>query len=286
MDEKLYELFQKTLIENSNVNIQKIVQGQVRVIQQNTQPLNSKNETISIKDVQKKLEAIEKNLMIQDSARKRRPSRYHSKKCSVKMNTQNGTNSPSPYQLDFDDAKEYEADNLRKENQQLQEHLELLIQQNQNDNSDDLNREKENLQKMKKEYQTKDNELKVLNNKLDLLEIDLNKKHVHMIQQSRKLEVQQQTIQKNEEQIKEKRDCIDALQQQINLNISQVLSLNKNELKLKLPQKLGVQLDVIEQLMISTFKERQVAQQEYLCLRQLKNVIKDQQKELQKKIQI
>ncbi|CAD8207236.1 unnamed protein product [Paramecium octaurelia] len=286
MDDKLYELFQKTLIENSNVNIQKIVQGQARVIQQNTQPLGQKNEAISIKDVQKKLEAIEKNLMIQDSARKRRTSRYHSKKCSIKINTQNGSNSPSPYQLDFEDAKDYEVDILRKENQRLQERLEQLKSQNGDDNSEDLNREREILQKMKKDYQIKDDELKILNNKLDLLEIDLNKKHSQLLQRSKKLEVQQQTLQKNEEQIKEKRDCIDALQQQINLNISQVISLNKNELKLKLPQKLGVQLDVIEQLILSTFKERQVAQQEYLCLRQLKNVVKDQQKELLKKIQI
>ncbi|CAD8207966.1 unnamed protein product [Paramecium pentaurelia] len=286
MDEKLYELFQKTLIENSNVNIQKIVQGQVRVIQQNTQPLGQKNETISIKDVQKKLEAIEKNLMIQDSARKRRTSRYHSKKCSVKMNTQNGSNSPSPYQLDFEDAKDYEVDILRKENEKLQERLKQLKQQNDVDNSEDLNREREKLQKMKQEYQSKDDELKILNNKLDILEIDLNKKHSQLLLQSKKLEVQQQNLQKNEQQIKVKRDCIDALQQQINLNISQVISLNKIELKQKLPQKLGVQLDVIEQLMLSTFKERQVAQQEYLCLRQLKNVIKDQQKEYLKKIQI
>ncbi|CAK63789.1 unnamed protein product (macronuclear) [Paramecium tetraurelia] len=248
MDDKLYELFQKTLIENSNVNIQKIVQGQARVIQQNTQPLGQKNESISIKDVQKKLEAIEKNLMIQDSARKRRTSRYHSKKCSIKINTQNGSDSPSPYQLDFEDAKEYEVDILRKENQRLQERLEQLKSQNGDENSEDLNRERETLQKMKKDYQIKDDELKILNNKLDLLEIDLNKKHSLLLQKSKKLEVQQQTLQKNEEQIKEKRDCIDALQQQINLNISQVISLNKNELKLKLPQKLGVQLDKDKQL--------------------------------------
>ncbi|CAD8109682.1 unnamed protein product [Paramecium primaurelia] len=286
MDEKLHELFQKTLIQNSNLNIQKIVQGQVRLIQQNTQPLGQKNETISIKDVQKKLEAIEKNLMIQDSARKRRTSRYHSKKCSVKMSTQNKSNSPSPYQLDFEDAQDYYVDILSKENVRLQERLEQLKQQNDVDNSEDLNRERENLQKMKQEYQSKDNELKILNNKLDLLEIDLNKKHSQLLLQSKKLEAQQQNLQKNEQQIKEKRDCIDTLQQQINLNISQIISLNKIELQQKLPQKLGVQLDVIEQLMLSTFKERQVAQQEYLCLRQLKNVIKDQQKEYLKKIQI
>ncbi|CAD8194345.1 unnamed protein product [Paramecium octaurelia] len=286
MDDKLQELFQKTLMENSNVNIQKIVQGQARVIQQNAQPLGQKNDAISIKDVQKKLEAIEKNLMIQDSARKRRTSRFHSKRSSIKINTQNGSNSPSPYQLDIEDAKDYEADILRKENQRLKERLEQLRSQSGDDNSDDLNRERENLQKMKLEYQSKDEEFKILHNKLDLLEIDLNKKHSQLLLQSKKLEVQQQTLQKNEEQIKEKRDCIDALQQQINLNISQVISLNKSELKQKLPQKLGVQLDVVEQLILSTFKERQVAQQEYLCLRQLKNVIKDQQKEYLKKIQI
>ncbi|CAD8112197.1 unnamed protein product [Paramecium sonneborni] len=46
MDEKLYDSFQKILIENQNLKIQNIIQGQVRVIQQNTQSQVFKNNII------------------------------------------------------------------------------------------------------------------------------------------------------------------------------------------------------------------------------------------------
>lgn len=149
LEDKLYALFERTLNTNDHEQLQKIIQNQAKVIQSksnaNPNPPAQKENAgpVLVSSIQKKLQAIEKNFMCQESTKKRRHSRYEhrSKTNSIYESSHRRTpTQPNQEELLFEcnEISEFFEDSetvkeLRRENAKLKERLrELEIAEREN----------------------------------------------------------------------------------------------------------------------------------------------------------
>ncbi|KAM3146275.1 hypothetical protein pb186bvf_001620 [Paramecium bursaria] len=288
IEQQMLRIFEKSLKNDVSERMGKIIVHQQKIIQTHRNPAPKLTDNTQIVNMQKKLSALERN-MLSETQRKRRYSKIEVQRSKTNSIYESSNRTPTQ----FDDSNELSEINdevtvLKKENARLQEKIVQLEMQERETRSkltqqtDVLKREQQRLIDIKKRYQEDEQQLQKKLDEISKREIQVNNIQIQLLSKNNSLEKWSKQLENQEKQFNQKKNDASDMLSRLDKSMMQMLSFNKSELRERIQQQLGIQLEAVEMLIQSTMKERSVIQQEQVYLRQLKEAINEEKREMLK----
>ncbi|CAD8210543.1 unnamed protein product [Paramecium octaurelia] len=283
LEETLLILFERTLESSKDDHLQTILASQAKIIQQkkeNVTPIQSQTSAI-----QKKLQVIEKNFINQDAFKKRRKSKYDHRS---NTGSQHDNEDVPTIMLDEDNqetiADQSSLQKLKSENSKLQKQItELEYEQREKylkncSEMEQITKEQKLLLENDKKLNEKQRKSNQRSQLLQQKQQNLHKQELNYYNQQLNIDECSQEQQRYDNQLNNRRDEMEKLQIKLNSFVSQLLGLQRN--KNKVQSQLNVQIDAVEQLAQFILKERSNLQQDQQYLRQFKEKVLEEKKQV------
>ncbi|CAD8208297.1 unnamed protein product [Paramecium pentaurelia] len=283
LEQTLLILFQRTLESNKDDHLQTILSSQAKIIQQKKENVNPLQQSTSA--IQKKLQAIEKNFINQVAFKKRRKSKY-----DHRSNTSSQIENEEIQTIIYDEDNQEIFNNetnlqkLKRDNSKLQKQItQLQYEQREKylkncNEIEQINREKNLVLENTKKLNDKQRKLNQQSQLLQQKQQNLLKQEQNYYKQQQNTDECQDEQYRYDNQLNNRRDEMEKLQMKLNTFVSQLLSLQRN--KNKVQCQLNVQIDAVEQLAQFILKERSNIQQDQQYLRQFKEKVLEEKKQL------
>ncbi|CAD8113186.1 unnamed protein product [Paramecium primaurelia] len=283
LEQTLLILFQRTLESNKDDHLQTILSTQAKIIQQKKENVNPLQQSTSA--IQKKLQAIEKNFINQVAFKKRRKSKY-----DHRSNTSSQIENEEIQTIIYDEDNQEIFNNetnlqkLKRDNSKLQKQItQLQYEQREKylkncNEIEQINREKNLVLENTKKLNDKQRKLNQQSQLLQQKQQNLLKQEQNYYKQQQNTDECQDEQYRYDNQLDNRRDEMEKLQMKLNTFVSQLLSLQRN--KNKVQCQLNVQIDAVEQLAQFILKERSNLQQDQQYLRQFKEKVLEEKKQL------